>query len=56
MPIPDAGIKDFTYLNAYAQKISDLWNGNANVVPPVVKDQAKCVKFMFGVMMLTRCR
>jgi hypothetical protein len=55
-PIPDAAINDFSYLNTYAQKISDLWNGNQNAVPPVAQDRAKCVKFMFGVMMLTRCR
>ena len=46
MPIPDAPISDFSYLDDYARNVHDLFE----------TDREKCRRFMFGVMMLTRCR
>ncbi|GAB2176731.1 hypothetical protein [Dongia sp. agr-C8] len=48
MPFPDAQITDFSYLEPYAAKIAALYSNAAT--------RPKCYKFMFGVMMLTRCR
>jgi hypothetical protein len=45
-PEPMDAADAFDYLDKYAQKISDLW----------ATDRPKCRKFMFGVMLLTRCR
>ena len=46
MPIPDATIGDFLYLENYAQAIHDLFEN----------DRVRCCKFLFGVMAMTRCR
>jgi hypothetical protein len=66
MPIPDAAIKDFTYLKGYVDGIISEYMVCLN---PDEKDETlkrfkynddphrlRTYKFMFGVMMLTRCR
>jgi hypothetical protein len=47
MPIPDVPPANFNYLAGYAQKIVALYAAG---------EQDKAHKFMFGIMMLTRCR
>jgi hypothetical protein len=47
VPIPDTRPKDFTYLNQYTTIIHDLVHAG---------NQLDANKFMFGLMMLTRCR
>ena len=46
VPMPDAPPYDFAYLDSYAKQIHALYS----------TDKPKCYKFMFGAMMLTRCR
>lgn len=50
VPIPTDPVKDFTYLKSYAKQIHDLYDESN----PAKMD--KCLKFMFGAMLLTRCR
>jgi hypothetical protein len=48
VPMPDVPPTDFTYLDAYAKEIHRLYDDPAT--------RQKCYRFMFGVMLLTRCR
>lgn len=50
VPLPPAHQADLNYLGKYAQEIVDLYNTG------VAADKDKAHRFMFGVMMLTRCR
>jgi hypothetical protein len=70
MPFPDTRVPDFGYLEAYVQTIMSLYLEVVPLTPPipnppppptyrVTQDAFKKLqtfKFMFGVMMLTRCR
>jgi hypothetical protein len=60
MPIPVEGIQDFSYLDDYIKTIVLLWNGapaGPGGVPPAIQPNPEmCRRFMFGMMMLTRCR
>jgi hypothetical protein len=47
--LPPKKPPNFDYLQAYAEVIHDLYEGDAT-------DKANAHKFLFGVMLLTRCR
>jgi hypothetical protein len=49
VPMPHKPIEDFRYLQKYARKIWELYDPNDAV-------NEKATKFLFGVMLLTRCR
>jgi hypothetical protein len=50
MPMPDTRPLDFGYLAEYAQIIHNYYLSGTNA------DKDKAHKFLFGVMLLTRCR